>query len=346
MFDALNDEGEFVMGFGAMDRRGFIRFSAVAGGAVVLGGAAAGCAQSGAAGGGKAGYSGDVAVTGLESLVHSAPFFIAQSEGYYEAEGLTLEHIKFPGGLDTVRGIDSGIGFGTSATIPTFIGAEKGMDLRIIGNVVTAASVDFVALSKSGINSIEDVRGKKVAVSTPGSNSTYFAERTLKEAGLEPGKDVELISVGSASDSWTAVSKGVVDVAWTSSPLSEKITDEGGAKVVWRSRDYVTDWSDTCLVATGEFVEQHGEALKGWVRALGKGMDLIRNDVEKAAEVYAKAIESKPEIALMALKNSQDIFSLDFTDAQLKAVVDAGKAQGQLTRDPDMDAIVLRDFVS
>lgn len=338
------------MGFGAMDRRGFIRFSAAAGGAVFLGGAVAGCGQGGAPGGGggsaKAGYSGDVAVTGLESLVHSAPFFIAEAEGYYEAEGLTLEHIKFPGGLDTVRGVDSGIGFGTSATIPAFIGAEKGMDLRIIGNVYTFPAVDFVTLSTSGIKTIEDVRGRKIAVSTPGSNSTYFAERTLKEAGLEPGKDVELISVGSASDSWTAVSKGVVDVAWTASPLSEKIADEGAAQIVWRSRDYVTDWSDTCLIATGEFTEQNGEALKGWIRALGKGMDLIRDDVEKAAGIYAKAIESKPEVALAALKNSQNVFSLEFTDAQLKAVIDAGKDQGQLTRDPDLDALVLRDFMS
>jgi NitT/TauT family transport system substrate-binding protein len=333
------------MGFGVMGRRGFMKFSTVAGGAVFLG-AATGCAQSGTAASSGGGYTGDVAVTGLQSLVHSAPFFIAQSEGYYKEEGLTLEHIQFPGGLDTVRGIESGIGFGTSATIPAFIGAEKGMDVRIIGNWVTAASVDFVALSGSGINSIADVRGKKVAVSTPGSNSTYFADRTLRQAGLVPGKDVELISVGSASDSWTAVSKGVVDVAWTSSPLSEKIEDEGGARIIWRSRDYVTDWSDTCLVATGEFVDKHTEALKGWGRALKKAADLISHDPDKAAAVYAKAIKYKPEVALKALKNSQKMFSLDFTDAQLAAVVAAGKEQGQLSKDPDIKSIVMRGFLS
>jgi NitT/TauT family transport system substrate-binding protein len=337
------------MGFGVMDRRGFMKFSTAAGGAVFLGAAATGCAQAGTAGSGSsggAGYSGDVAVTGLQSLVHSAPFFIAQSEGYYKDEGLTLEHIQFPGGLDTVRGIESGIGFGTSATIPVFIGAEKGMDVRIIGNFVTIASVDFVALSGSGIKTIEDVRGKKVAVSTPGSNSTYFAERTLREAGLTPGKDVELISVGSASDSWTAVSKGVVDVAWTSSPLLEKMEAEGGAQTIWRSRDYVTDWSDTCLVATGEFVDKNTDALKGWGRALKKGADLIASDPEKAAAAYATAIKSTPEVALKALQNAKDIFSLEFTDAQLAAVVAAGKEQGQLTKDPDLKSIVMRDFLA
>jgi NitT/TauT family transport system substrate-binding protein len=334
------------MSLDAFGRRGFLKISGAAGGAIFLS-TATGCASSGnsAVGGGK-GYSGDVAITGLASLIHSAPFFVAQAEGYYKDEGLTLEHIQFPGGLDTVRGIESGIGFGTSSTIPVFIGAEKGMNVKIIGNVYTAASVDFIALPESSVNSIEDVRGKKIAVSTPGSNSSYFADRTLREAGIIPGKDVELISVGTASDSWTAVSQKVVDVAWTASPLSEKISAENGAKVIWRSRDFVTDWSDTCLVATGSFVEENTEALKGWGRALKKAMDLISSDVDKAGAAYGKAIGYKPEVALDALKNSQKFFSLDFTDAQLAAVVAAGKAQGQLTKDPDIDAIVMRSFLS
>lgn len=332
---------------GPMGRRGFLKLSAAAGGVVALGSTTA-CspAGGGGGGGGSKGYSGDVAVTGLASLIHSAPFFIAQAQGFYKEEGVELEHIQFPGGLDTVRGIESGIGFGTSSTLPVFIGAEKGMDVRAIGNVYTAASVDFIALPGSPIKRIEDVRGKKVAVSTPGSNSSYFAERTLRKAGLEPGRDVELVNVGSASDSWTAVSQRVVDVAWTASPLSEKIASENGGKVIWRSRDYVTDWSDTCLVATRKFMDEHGDALRGWGRALQKAMDMISNDLESAAKVYGKAIGYEEAIAREALKNSQKFFSLKFTDTQLKAVVEAGKEQRQLTKDPDMGSVVMKDFLS
>ena len=65
-----------------------------------------------------------------------------------------------------------------------------------------------------------------------------------------------------------------------------------------------------------------------------------------AAEVYARAIEYEPEVALEALRNSQDFFSLEFTDAQLNAVVEAGKEQDQITQDPDMDAVVMRGFFS
>lgn len=46
---------------------------------------------------------------------------------------LALENVQFPGGLDTVRGIGSGIGFGTSATIPVFIAVERGLDVKRSG---------------------------------------------------------------------------------------------------------------------------------------------------------------------------------------------------------------------
>ena len=329
-----------------LDRRRFIKLSAAAGGVLFLGAGATACAPAGNGNGngGRAGYAGDAVVTGLASLIHSAPFFIAEAEGFYEEENLRIEHIQFPGGLDAVRGVESGIGLGTTSTIPVFIAAQSGLDIKIIGNVYTAASVDFITVPDSPINTIEDVRGKTVGVSAPGSNSTYFAERTLREAGLIPGEDVELVAVGSASDSWTVASQGVIDVAWSASPLSEIIDAESGRKVIWRSRDFVTEWSDTCLVATGDFVDEHAEALRAWKRAIGKGMDLISTDLERASEIYGRAIEIAPEIAFEALANSQDFYSLVLTEAQIDAVIAAGREQGQITRDPDVDAIVLKDF--
>ncbi len=97
------------MSFEQIGRRGFIKITAAAGGTLFLGGLTACSQDGGGSGGNKAGYSGDVAITGLASLIHSAPFFIAQSEGYYEEEGLTLEHIQFPGGLTLFEGSSRGL---------------------------------------------------------------------------------------------------------------------------------------------------------------------------------------------------------------------------------------------
>lgn len=80
----------------------------------------------------------------------------------------------------------------------------------------TSAIIAVVyALAGSEVNAI--VRSKKVAVSTPSPNSSCFAKWALGAVGLEWGRDIDLVSVGSASDSWTVASWGIVEVAWTAS---------------------------------------------------------------------------------------------------------------------------------
>ncbi|MGH3665684.1 MAG: ABC transporter substrate-binding protein, partial [Egibacteraceae bacterium] len=291
-------------------------------------------------------YSGEVAITHLTAIVHSAPFHIAERLGYYEEEGLEIEHISFPGGSDTIRGMESGIPFGSPASLPLFIAYEKGLDqLRIIGSVYNAASVDFIVPKDSEIESVEDLGGTKIAVSTPGSNSTYFADRTVREAGFTPGQEVELVNVGGPGDAWTAASEGVVDVAWTASPLPEQLVQSGDAKVVWRSRDFVEHWTDTCLATTQEFIDSNPEALQAWVRAVQRGMDLINDEPDKAADAYGKAVEIEPEVAKAALQSApKGTFDTALDMPGLEENVRAGLDQEQLSQEPDMGAIVIEDF--
>lgn len=329
-----------------MSRRGFLRRTGTAAGGVwLLGGAAAACGSSAGAGDGS--YSGEVAITHLTAIVHSAPFHIAQSLGYYEEENLEVEHVSFPGGSDTIRGMESGIPFGSPASLPVFIAHEAGLDqLRIIGSVYNAASVDFIAPADSEIESIEDLEGAAIAVSTPGSNSNYFADRTVREAGFMPGQSVELVNVGGPGDAWTAASEGVVDVAWTASPLPEQLVEAGEAKVIWRSRDFVESWTDTSLVTTQDFIDSNPEVLQGWVRAVQRGMDLITDDLDRAAETYAEAVQIDPGIARAALTSAPEgTFTTALDMDGLEENVRAGLEEGQLEQEPDMSAIVVQDFV-
>lgn len=334
-----------------LSRRTFLRVGLRgAGGLAVLAlPAACGGDGDGGGGGGQDGpFSGEVAVSHLDSVVSAAPFHVAAALGYYDEEDLELDLVSFPGGADTVRAIATTTSFGMPATLPALTAFQKGQrDLRLISGAFNKTEVVYIVPASSRLQAAEDLRGAKIAVSQPGSISTYFATRSVTEVGLEPGKDVQILNVGGPPDAWTAASQGVADVAWSTGPLSAKLVRDGEARILFRATDYVPDFADNTYWATESFIEESGPVLERWLRAQGRAMETIRTDTTAAAQAYAKRVDLDPAVAEEALKAELDGFSLDIDMAAIQANVEAGAELGQL--DPgklDLDEVVVRDFTA
>jgi ABC-type nitrate/sulfonate/bicarbonate transport system substrate-binding protein len=74
-------------------------------------------------------------------------------------------------------------------------------------------------MSKKDIKEPRDLRGKRVAGSTPGASATLLAVQALRQLGLEPGRDVSILPMGGAASGRLAVlESGAVDAALLSVP--------------------------------------------------------------------------------------------------------------------------------
>jgi NitT/TauT family transport system substrate-binding protein len=329
-----------------LSRRNLLRLAGLASGAVAFGGLSA-CATGGSSEGSDA-FEGEIAVAHLQAIIGGAPFLIADQLGYFREEGLEPELVSFPGGTDTVRGIASGIQFGMPATLPALIAQQKGQsNLRLIGGAINTATVVFLVAPDSDITSIEDLRGKKIAVSVPGSITTYFANRIVTEQGLAPDKDVQILSVGGPPDCWTALQQGVVDVAWSSAPLSNSLTASGSARVLFETREYVQHWVDNTYWTTQDVIDDAPEVIEMIMRSLAKAVDLIKNDLDKAAPAYAKGAGLEDPVARDALEQYAPAMGFEIDMAGIEENVKAGAELGQLDPDAvDLDVIVVPDFAN
>jgi len=211
---------------------------------------------------------------------------------------------------------------------------------------VNAATVSFLVSANSDIKSIDDLRGKKIAVSEPGSITIYFANRIATEKGLTPGKDIQILSVGSPPACWTAVQQGVVDVAWSSPPLSNALTVAGSARVLFETRDYVKHWVDNSYWTTQKVIDDAPEVIDKIMRSLAKAVDLIKNDLNKAAPAYAKGAKLDEATAHAALKQYAPFLSFEIDMAGIEENVRAGADLGQLKAAAvNLDKIVVTNFV-
>lgn len=328
-----------------MARRNFIALAAKTTGGVAALGVLGACGENSSASGGGT-YTGEVAVAHLDAIVGSAPFHIAQKLGYYREADLELEPVSFPGGTETIRGMTTGMDFGQPATLPGLIAVAKGQtDLRLIAGAFNKPAVVFLVPKDSDIGSIDDLANKKIAVSQPGSITTYFAGRIAKEQGLQPGKDVQLVNAGGPPDAWTAAKQGVADIAWSNPPLSDKLIEDGEARLLFACSDFVSDWPDVTYWTTQSFIDDSSDVLKRWLEAQQRAMDTIKNDVDKAAPIYAEAIGMTETVARRSLEDATDAFGLTINMAGVEENLKAGVEMGQLEAGSlNLDSVVSKDF--
>ena len=122
-----------------------------------------------------------------------AGYYAAKEQGYYEDECLDVT-IK-PGGPDIVPEqvvLGGQAEFGIDWLDNLLATRDQGQDIVNIAQVYTRSGMTEVAFKESGIDSIADLRGKKVGVWLGGNEHKLFAAMTKN--GIDPKKDAEIVA--------------------------------------------------------------------------------------------------------------------------------------------------------
>lgn len=120
-----------------------------------------------------------------EPQAQFAGYYVAQARGYYAAEGLDVEFLPGGPGIvpeDVVQAGNADVGI---TWLPSLLAQrEQGADLVNIAQVFRRSAVAQVVWRDSGITSLGDLRGKRVAVWCCGNQYELFA--ALQAHGIDP----------------------------------------------------------------------------------------------------------------------------------------------------------------
>jgi ABC-type nitrate/sulfonate/bicarbonate transport system substrate-binding protein len=146
-----------------------------------------------------------------------APFYLADKNGAWKRQGLTVKSSIFASGrlvLDALLG--GGLAVGTSSETPIVFATLNGLPVRIIAALNRYEPFDLVALK--AINGGKDLKGHKIGV-TKGSNAHYFLSKLLEASGLSDGDVIEINL--NPSDLVGALANSSIDAfVWTEPQVS------------------------------------------------------------------------------------------------------------------------------
>ena len=163
-------------------------------------------------------------------------FEMSIRNGHFKREGLDVKLITIRQSDIIIKATMAGeLNF--MSIIPTAILASvRGLPIRTVAvNVDTAP---YVLVGRPQIKSMNDLKGKKIAVSSLGSMSTLVVREIIKRAGLDADRDVTYLAVGGSETRSGAMAAGVVDAALMIIPMNYAPERQGYNRLAW-GPDYV-----------------------------------------------------------------------------------------------------------
>ncbi|APX33803.1 nitrate ABC transporter substrate-binding protein [Brachybacterium sp. P6-10-X1] len=262
--------------------------------ATTLGGALAAC---GPAVTGEDSGSGSGAGDGIVRVGHVpsslfAPLYVADANGYFEDEGITLELTPLKSGQDGIPMLSNDqldvMIAGFSAGM--FNALDQGLAFKVVGsmgispgdpeNSPTALEVAQELIDDGSVSSVADLAGRKIAVAGgPGATGGYLLAAMLEEGGLTLN-DVEVSNL-STPDQEPAITNGSVEAATPSAPFSTAMEEAGVASPLAVPKKGTTGtgvlYSETFLGA---------DLAQGFFSALARGSQDLAADGKQSDEVY------------------------------------------------------------
>jgi NitT/TauT family transport system substrate-binding protein len=144
---------------------------------------------------------------------NSPVFSVPQAMGFWKEEGLDVQVQLANGSGPAMQQLIAGQVVGSVGGVPPAMALiNKGAP------IITAASINSrniyypVTLESSAIKTIADMKGAKVGITSAASSNVYWIKSMLQKHGLDPDKDITLVSVGSGPAALQALTSGRIDV--------------------------------------------------------------------------------------------------------------------------------------
>ena len=231
-----------------------------------------------------------ITVTHWGSAFYGAPYAVAMEKGFFKKYGVDITGIlTSQGGGTSVRNTMAGdLPFGEVALAAAVEAINNGVPLRIIGSgAQSIADILWTAKKGSPLHSIEDLVGKKVAFTAPGSVTNMLILMSLKKKGIDP-KTVQLVPAGGIGANVSAVLNNAVDSGMCGEPVWSENEDKL-QPVFWPKDILSPNMMQTVAVTTTEYEKEGAAKLRGILAGRRDGVRYIEDHPDEAADITAKA---------------------------------------------------------
>lgn len=246
------------------------------------------------------------------------PTVLAEKKGFYNKYGLETQHVVIACAIAANALLNGDLDYNL-CTGSAVSGALKGAPLKMV--MVTQDKLGYLLLVKPEVQRLADLRGKTIGISTYGSQLYLTTVTLMRNAGLEPGKDLNLLPSGDNRARLLALDAKRIDAAFVSSPFDIFGVKQGYKVLLW-TRDHVP-LTQNVLTTTDNKLSQSPDLVKRTIKGTIEALKFIRGQKEETVEIASKWLRLDPPTTRAALENYIPLYSSDgsLTDGALRDLI-------------------------
>jgi len=249
---------------------------------------------------------GIIRVGAFPNITHAQPM-IGKANGSFEkamGPSVKIQWTSFNAGPSAMEALFAG------AIDMTYIGPNPaitgyvrsgGEALRVVAGAASGGA-SLVVRNDSGIQKPGDFHGKKVASPQMGNTQDVALRAWLKAHGMksrDKGGDVQVLPLANP-DQLTLFLKKELDAAWAPEPWPTRLIREGNGRLFLDERDLWPQgqFVSTHLVVSTNFLREHPDLVKNWIRAHVELTDWINGHLPEAKKTLNQQIQKETGKAL------------------------------------------------
>lgn len=299
---------------------------------------------------GETGSEEYVVKIGYSTGLCHAPIHIAVENGYFEEEGLKFEAITVESAVISeavgTGQVDAGFGLVGKFVQPL----ENGLPMKLTAGIHTGCT-KLVVPNDSDIQTVADLKGKKIGVSSLADSPCLTAKRSLANAGVgvtAENLEVEFV-VYSNADLPMALQNGAIDAFCAADPAVSKAQEEYNLRAIidtTTDEEYKDEYCCLSFVTT-DLAENHPDLAAKYTRAVMKAAKWIEENSEEAAKIQIENdyVTGDLEFNARILESYNYIPSVSGGYDALKKSVEDLQAIGIVRKETDAQALIDKSFI-
>ena len=235
--------------------------------------------------------------------------WIAKEAKIFEKNGLDVEPVLLRGSGQTSQAMVSGSLFASSVAQPAVMLADlNGADLVNVAHGIAAQGSRLMV--KPEIRKLEDLKGKKIGISSLGSAGDLLFGYVLRKYGIDTNREVFWLAVGNTAERLQALYSGAVDAADLTFPADAQAERKGFRVLLDAKKEIV--YPTASVVTRRKTIREDRDTVMRFVRSYVEGIAFLKQNKDFSQKVLAKYLRTNdPEY----LEGAYTIFKQDFIAA-------------------------------